>query len=43
MAKPMIRAVSGRKYTSPGYLADCTFKDIAVTGVEDNFRFATIR
>lgn len=38
LAKPMLCSVSGRKYTCAGRLAECTFTNIGVTGIEDSFR-----
>lgn len=38
LAKPMLCSVSGVKYTAAGRLAECLFKNISVTGTEDNFR-----
>ncbi|MDD4786066.1 MAG: glycosyl hydrolase family 28 protein [Pirellulales bacterium] len=38
LARPMVCAVSGRKYTRAGRLSECVFKDISVTGRRENFR-----
>ena len=38
LAKPMACGVGGRKYTCAGFLSDCVFKDIRVTGNGSRFR-----
>ena len=38
MARPMLCAAGGKKYTTAGRLSECLFRNIAVTGREENFR-----